>query len=218
MADVFVRHSIACIVEGDGEETAVPLLVARVARLLDPPAYINAFVSQRISRGRLVKQPHLEKAIEFAARAIGRQGAILVLIDADDDCPATLGPTMLQWASAARIDIPIAVVLAKREFEAWFLASAASLQGQYGSPPDLQPPPDPEGIRDAKGWIGKRMPHGQPYREVLHQVAFTKTFDLTLARAADSFDKFQRDIALLIARLRQGQTSVRSTTGFPLLT
>ena len=42
------------------------------------------------------------------------------------------------------------VFLAKKEFEAWFLAAAESLRGQQGLPLDLTSPHYPENIRGAK--------------------------------------------------------------------
>ena len=106
---------IACIVEGDGEEAAMPLLVRRIARDMEPLALVEPFLSQRIPKSRLVgKPPYLENAIEFAARGAGTSGAILLVVDADDDCPAAVGPALLQRARKARADVPSAVVLAKR--------------------------------------------------------------------------------------------------------
>ena len=86
------------------------------------------------------------------------------------------------------------MVLAKTEYEAWFLAAAASLEiGEHSEPPE-----DPEAVRDAKGWLSARMPPGHAYRETIHQASFSATFDLDLARAAPSFDKLWRDVGSLI--------------------
>jgi len=127
----------------------------------------------------------------------------VVIIDCDWDagCPATDGPALFKRAVAARGDIPIAVVLAKSEFEAWFLAGAESLRGKGGLSADLEPPPDPESIRGAKEWLSKRMPRGQGYSETEHQPAFTALFDLNAARRADSFDKCFRDIERILRQL-----------------
>ena len=89
---------------------------------------------------KVVKKGELERAVELAARKIGGQGAIFILLDSDDDCPAQLGPALLCRALEVRSDLPIAVVLAKHEFEAWFLAAAESLRGYKGLKNDLAPP------------------------------------------------------------------------------
>ncbi len=195
---------IACIVEGAGEAEAVPELVRRIAHHLEPPVTVDPVLSQRISRSRLAgKPPYLERAIEFAARRAGSGGAILLVLDADDDCPKTLAPSLLERARAVRGDMRVAVVLAKCEYEAWFLAAASSLRGQHGLAADLVPPAEPEAVRDAKGWLTRHMPIGAPYKETLHQLQLTRYFDLALARSAGSFDKLWRDIQVLVGAVNQ---------------
>src|SRR5262249_13748344 len=117
---------IACIVEGDGEVEALPILIRRIAERMDPSLAIHVRRPSRFPRSQLVRAGGVERAVELAARQVGRQGGVLVLIDSDDDCPAELGPQLLDRARKARSDLPIGVVLAKREFEGWFLASAKS--------------------------------------------------------------------------------------------
>jgi hypothetical protein len=124
---------------------------------------------------------------------------VFVLIDADDDCPATLGPSLQARAQAARPDVPVSVVLAKSEFEAWFLASAVSLRGKRDLPDDMHPPADPEGIRDAKGWLSRQMPDGRVYVETVDQGKLVKDLDVGLARTADSFDKCYREVDALLS-------------------
>ena len=86
-------------------------------------------------------------------------------------------------------------MLAKAEYEAWFLAAAASIAGQRGLPEDLMPPADPEGIRGAKGWLKERRTDGLSYGETIDQPALTAVFDLDQARAgAPSFDKLWREV------------------------
>ena len=87
---------------------------------------------------------------------------------------------------------PIGVVACEREFEAWFLAAATSLRGARGLPLDLEPPAEPEKIRNAKRWLDERMPTG--YSETADQPAFTAQFSLEEARRASSFDKLWREL------------------------
>ncbi|HEY7066266.1 MAG TPA: hypothetical protein VII06_32640 [Chloroflexota bacterium] len=145
-----------------------------------------------------MKAGELERAVELAARKIRGDGGILVLIDSDDDCPAQLGPELLYRACLVRSELAIAVVLAKYEYEAWFLAAAESLRGVRGLSPTLIAPPQPEGIRDAKGWLTAHMATGDNCVETLHQAALTARFDLKMARRADSFDKCYRDVVTLL--------------------
>jgi hypothetical protein len=193
--------NIACIVEGHGEREAAPLLVRRVAAEIDPQLIVNVTTTLRVPKSRLLKPGEMERTVDLAARTLNGPGAVWVLIDGDEDCPAELGPTLLQRACQARSDVPIAVVIAKCEFEAWFLAAAASLRGQRGLSTTVEPPPEPEAVHDAKGWLAERMASGH-YSETRDQPAFAAQFDLHLARRADSFDKCYRDLVRLLTGSR----------------
>ncbi|HLK55975.1 MAG TPA: DUF4276 family protein [Chthonomonadaceae bacterium] len=196
------RVSIASIVEGDGEVEAVPVLLRRLVQEIDPTLYVLHFPEPiRISRAKIVKEGELERYLTLAAGKISPKGAILILLDADENCPATLAPQLLQRALAARSDLPISVVLAKQEYEAWFLAAAESLRNQQGLSTTLEPPPDPEGIRGAKEWLRKHMEGSRTYRETVDQKALTYLFDLQTARQAPSFDKMYREIQRLLDEL-----------------
>lgn len=193
---------VACIVEGHGDVDAVPVLLRRLANALDPLLPVQVEQPIRVTKDKLLKSGELERAVELAARKIGGAGAILILLDSDEHCPAELGPDLLKRASAARSDVSIAVVLAKQEFEAWFLAAAESLRGRRGLRDDLEPPADPEGIRGAKEWLTAHMAGGQHYVETLDQPALAAVFDLEAARSADSFDKCWRELDRLITEQR----------------
>ncbi len=121
---------VSCVVEGHGEREAVPALVRRIAQRHNVVASVSQPI--RVHRSKVVKEDELRRAVTLAAMRLAGRGGVLVLIDADDDCPAELGPKMLAWAVSTRSDIPVAVVLAKTEFEAWFLAAAASIAGRRG--------------------------------------------------------------------------------------
>ncbi|MFF4987542.1 DUF4276 family protein [Streptosporangium saharense] len=190
--------TIASIVEGDGEVSALPVLLRRIAGALScwdvriPPP-------RRVPRSRLVARGGVENAVLQASYQLTGAGGILLLIDSDDDCPATLGPELLRRAREARGDREISVVLACREFEAWFLAAAESLSGHRGLADPLLPPPNPEGIRGAKEWLSARKSDGTRYRETVDQAALAALFDMEQARkAAPSFDKFWRDVERLL--------------------
>ena len=193
---------IGCIVEGHGDDNAVPVVVQRVARTEVPATLVIAETLVRRDRGLLVQRDRLVMDIEFVARRLVGQGGILIVLDADDDCPARLGPQMQDWAQNSRPDLPIAVVLAAREFESWFLASAESLRGHSDLPDSLENHPRPEGVRDAKGWLSSQMPRRRSYSPSADQPALARVFDLELARArSDSFDKCYREITRLLHAL-----------------
>ena len=199
---------IGCIVEGESEVETVPLLIRRIAANLYPDLVIETPRPIRVHRNQVVQADRFEQRVELAAQRIGGQGAIFIILDVDDACPAQLGPELLNQASQTRSDLPIAVVLAKYEFEAWFLASAESLRGQRGLRDNIQSPNDPETIRGAKEWLSHRMENSRTYRETQDQPALTALFDIEQARQADSFDKCYREIVRLLRELQKsnGQT------------
>lgn len=190
---------IACIVEGHGEVEAVPILIRRLSQKIAPEVRVEIQKPIRVSRSNLVIVDELRKYVELAARQVDDAGGILVLLDSDDDLPCVLGPKLLAAVNAVRPDRKIGVVVAHREYEAWFLAAAESLRGRRGLAPDLVSPPDPEAIRDAKGWLTKHNVEGRSYKETLDQPALTAVFDIVRARNASSFDKLYRDVERLLA-------------------
>lgn len=190
-------RKLGVIVEGQGDALALPWLLRRLGREVAPGVGLEIVGPFRLPRGKIVKEDELKRHVALLAEQASPGGSILVLCDADKDCPAKLGPSLLRWAREARSDRPCAAVLAKFEFEAWFLAAARSLAGHHGLPEDLEPPPNPEVVRDAKGWLSDKM--GRPYSETAHQAEFCKLMDLEQARAAPSFEKLRRDLARLLA-------------------
>ena len=195
---------IGCIVEGRGDVAAVPVLIRRIAAECYPELAIDMPRPIRADRNQVVQPNELEQEVKLAAQKISGQGAIFIILDSDEDCPAELGPILLHRALQVCPNLPIAVVLAKHEFEAWFLAAAESLRGRRGLRNDLNSPDNPEAIRGAKEWLRQRMQSGRTYRETRDQPAFTALFDLEQARNANSFDKCYRDIVRLLGELRDG--------------
>jgi hypothetical protein len=183
---------LGIVVEGEGDVQAVPVVVRR---LLTRQGLTQLDIPRpfRLTKGKMLKQAELERAVELMARRTAPDGALLVLLDADTDCPAEIGPRLLAWVKRARGDRRASVVVARHEFEAWFLAAAKSLRGHRGLPADLQPPHDAEAVRDPKGWLASKMPNG--YSETLDQAALAAIFDLASAEVLPSFAKLVRDLA-----------------------
>lgn len=188
---------IVAIVEGHGEVKALPILLRRIGEAQEPAEYVEVAQPIRVKRQKVLKSGELERAVKLASLQTSPGDGILILLDADLDCPKELAPRILDRSRAAREDRRFRVVLAKTEFEAWFLAAARSLAGQRGLDEDLEPPPDPEAIRDPKKWLSRKMPRNRAYRETLDQPALAAILDLDAARTAPSFDKLWRDVASL---------------------
>ena len=94
------------------------------------------------------------------------------------------------------------LALARREYEAWFLAAIESLRGKRRIRPDAAYAADPEAIRDAKGTLSRFMPARTPYRETTDQPALSAQFDLGLAyQRASSFRKLVRELCRILREL-----------------
>ena len=147
---------VACIVEGQGDFNAAPVLLKRLVKFVNPDVYADVSPF-RVTRSKLVLPGELERAVERAGRGLRLPGGVLIVIDSDDDCPKELAPVLLDRATrAAGGRWPVGVVLAKREFESWFIAAADSIAGHSGLDPSLSAPADPESIRGAKEWLRKK--------------------------------------------------------------
>jgi hypothetical protein len=186
---------LACIIEGQGEVYAFPRLCDRILREhLQATEWLVNERAMRYPRGQLVdgKQPsprrycrkqEVERVVRLAQRS-ERANAVVMLCDADDDCPAAWGPD----ASAVITSIlPGGAVMASREYESWLLWSRSD---EERSRVGLT---SPEQIRDAKGALSRFV---QNYRPTAHQLEETRRLDIVHVRArSDSFDKLVRTLA-----------------------
>jgi hypothetical protein len=200
---------VAPVIEGHTEVACIERLLHRVWNdLLAAPARLQVLPATRGHRSSLVRDSHPELAQKVAEGQIklasqlrrdptGR-GLLLLLLDADEDCPATLGPELLTRARAARGDMDIACVLPKRELENWFKAAAASLAGVGGLPDDLVVPPDPE-VGSGDTWLTQQMQkrdRRRKYTKPADALELAKSMDLQQCRDnSPSFDKLCRDLA-----------------------
>jgi len=189
--------NVALLVEGHGDVAALPLLIRRIAASLPGSPSVQPLRPFRLARGQIVKDKEFERTIRLLSRQSGDGGAVLVLLDGDDDLGCVLGPRLLTRAKeVVGSQQRVGVVVAMREFESWFLASLHSLRGQRGLPVDLQSYASAETVRGAKEKLGALMDKG--YSETLDQPAFAALLDLDEARRAASFDKLVRVVAELL--------------------
>lgn len=167
------RPCIATIVEGHGEVGAVPPLLRSIAGKICGRWDIDVPQPFRLDSGKMSKPDELEKAVRFQAARVGR-GGIIVLRDGDDaDCPVELATEIAPDPSI--VPVPVHVVIAHREFEAWFLAGLESLRAHRAIRDDAVAPAKPERRRDAKALLEQSMT--EAYRETRHQPAFAALLD-----------------------------------------
>jgi len=196
---------LVCVIEGHGELEAVPVLCNRVMRsLLQVDDWFVDEEPVRQPRSKLVDQSApsprrgvhplgMNRALALAAARTPTPAGILVLRDADDDCPAAWGPAVPLTVERGGASVGVHAVMASREFESWLLWGfpAGDRDRVKASDPERSP-------RDAKKAL-QRLVAG--YTPTTHQLAETRRMNLAAAWAAsDSFDKLVRSVAALIGK------------------
>lgn len=168
--------TIVAIVEGHGEVAALPILLRRLSGWFAPKVPVHISAPIRVRKDRFLNNgDEFNRMLQLAANKCGNDGWILVLLDADDDCPKELGRLIRDRAALVVPNQRLATVIANREFEAWFLAAATSLARHLGV--ELRDIPDPELPRNAKGWVQQNLMRGS-YGETTDQARLAAVMDL----------------------------------------
>jgi len=90
---------VVAIVEGAGEVAALPVLLRRLTDWKTPGTYVDVATPIRVRRDRFLnREEEFARHMLLAAAKCGDDGWILVVLDADDDCPAELAPAILNRA------------------------------------------------------------------------------------------------------------------------
>ena len=171
--------TVVPVVEGHGDAAAVPVLLRRLVDAAKAWNEVQIDQPIRCNRSQLVKEVELKKRVRLA-RLRDNCSAVLIIFDSDDDCPVELAAQVREWAVESAGPM-CEVVLAKREYEAWFLATVESLRTHHSVRSDAQSHPDPESPRGAKA-ILEAMMHIS-YSERTHQPAFSAMFCMAAAYA-----------------------------------
>lgn len=153
----------------------------------------------RVPWGTLVNAPgELERYSEMAIKECGPTAKLIVVLDADDSCPAELGTQLLQRIQSRFPDNPSSVIVANREYETWFIASSESIAHHVGSDATFQIPSNIEEIRNPKEWLERNVLNRR-YKETGDQAAFSSAIDVSLARSrSQSFNRFCREVERLL--------------------
>lgn len=209
-------YKIAAIVEGRGEQGnedepgAVSVLLRRwfnfrhFHNLETEDQSIRAPVSALKHSYDPKARLGIEHYIETALRTMHPDG-IIVIFDADDDCPKDLAPLLLARAKATYPHVPIGIVMANREYEAWMLGMLPKLR-QMGKlkrgARKKSYPYSVEKIRDCKGELSRLLPF--TYRPTLHQAEFSGylPFSPAMRRKSRSFRKLLDTLERLAKEVR----------------
>lgn len=172
---------IVPIVEGPGEVSAVPTLLWKI--LIELGRYDVQIAQPKNAHGcgNLTKPGGLEKFVAYSWREPDC-GAVLILMDADEECPKELAEAFVERIRIMGAKHPVIIIFANCEYEAWFLASLETVCATLGLPVGLAYPGDAETKVGVKGWLSDQLPSGQAYKETIDQAAMTGVIDLALAR------------------------------------
>jgi len=166
---------IQLIVEGHSEAECLNSLVIRylqkqgVYDVIPTRAPINTKGCSKL-KVEYQKQRHLGIEYFVSMASQKRPDAILILLDADDECferrrnnKSALGPCLLKRAANHSRDIPVRVAVANRQFEAWLVAGWPDIASQIDMPhPDRIARHDWENAEIRAGHGEKIMPHLMP--------------------------------------------------------
>ena len=168
--------------EGPGDKDAVPELLRRI--LWERLDRYDVLASQAIAaNGKPNLIRNLKRFLRYAV--IKRCDAILVVLDADRDCPRNLALNLAVEASALNLNVPVAIVCCRHEYETWFICNLTDTNGdgirnRLALSSSLTGPTDVETLSGAKQWLTHHMPGDRIYKETSDQVNLTHQIDLTL--------------------------------------
>lgn len=195
------RILVAPIVEGHGDADAVRVLIQKIWTYIGGE-HAEILRPNRQPRTRLLQsdQEHLANAINFAATKLTHSSfpghkAILILLDAEDDCAkhGSLGPLITKRAKEIRNDLDIFCVIANTMYETWFVASMDSLDNYFTLDDNKTKPSDPEGERRGKKWV--KQYYKKTYSPSIDQAKLSSGIDVSECRKkSKSFDKFCREL------------------------
>ena len=189
---MMVPPRIISIVEGPGDKAAVPVLLRRV--LWERLGRYDVLVSKAIAaKGK----PNLTRKLTQFLRYAILEGceAILIVLDADRDCPRDLAFNLAQEAFQLNLDVPVAIACANHEYETWFICSLTDTNGQgirdrLGLADSVTAPGLVEEVSGAKAWLDSHMPRDRAYKETFDQEHLT--YHIDLSRAHDRSRSFRR--------------------------
>lgn len=202
--------SIVPVVEGPGDRFAVPRLLHRVLRHFN---WCDIQVREPITangKPNLLKK--YEKFLKYASREPSCAG-ILVLLDADDECPVKELHKLTERTQALNLQQSVRIVYANREYETWILASMDSEQGggiraRLGIDGSESYQGDVDSIH-AKSWLKGKMPRGRSYKETSDQRSLTAFIDIEhTRRRSRSFRRFCHAVEELVCGIESVKAAV----------
>lgn len=199
---------IAPVVEGQTEQGCLERLLQRTwTELLGRTERLQVLEPFRGPRDKLIHSPSdliktieqsLQKLYAKAKRDPGARKLLLLLLDAEGDCPAALAPRLLESArEIAPADVEVACVMPKQMLENWIVAGASTLGGINNLPNPL-PVRDQFEERSGAAWLDEQlrsMSKTRKYKKVIDAKEFINCIDLNECRTnSPSYDKLCREL------------------------
>lgn len=193
-----MRQRLLPIVEGEGDERAVPVLLRKI---LEHHGHYEIQVLKPQRRGELPKVKANFR--RFFETAILEDAAVLCVLDFD--CEGCIDvnseeQALRDLAQNIRPGYPFDACFIVKEFESLFLCDSLTTQSIL---PAIAAgtvfPANPESVRDAKGWLSSAQPKGMAYKPTTHQAKITSQLNLEhLAQHSPSFQRLTRAILNII--------------------
>jgi len=189
--------AIQLIVEGDGDEHAMPVLVRRI---LHDHGHYHIQLPKPHKRGELHKVK--SRFRDYLETAILEGHPVLCVLDFDcETCVDVLAEerALVDQALLLRPDHPFAACFLVKEYESLFLTDTDCIRHHF---PQIKKdhvfPSAPETVRDAKGEISRALPTGYAYKPTVHQAKLSAAINLTLLRQhSPSFHRLEQAVLQL---------------------
>jgi hypothetical protein len=204
---------ISIIVEGQTEVDSIERLLQRIwNEILHVPYRLQVLPASRAPHASLIQtdgemlpakvQEARLKLERYLSHGLPASGCVLLLLDADRNCPAELGP---QLALAMTSDHPPEIrsfcVLAKRMFENWIIAGAGTLAKVNGLPEAIPERDKPEDLSGA-AWLESQLrsvKSNRKYKKTEDAKVFVKAMDIVECQAKSrSFERLVRKLSQLV--------------------
>lgn len=202
-----MMYKIVPIVEGEGDVKAFPILLRKlIHEKFDRYDFEVMQPLNTHTKFNIVKQRGLEKFVQHAENKLecdktSEYGGIVILLDADKDCPKKLA---IGLAKRISTKYPTVVVVANKDYEAWFLPFISTMAGQKISgrlliKAGLSSIETTDGQK-GKSWIEANDDLSSPYNEPDDQPPLTELIDISNAalKKMRSFKRLEDAIEELI--------------------
>lgn len=175
------------IVEGQGDERATPVLIRNLFHNRFHYFEIEVLHPYRLPKGKMKIAnewpPVLSLAVERLndrASAAGDKALLLVMCDADDDCPVELKSTIEEYLVGGAGNITVEFVAPSPEYETWFLSAAQSYINHADCVDEILVIPNFNEIRGAKEYFERNILRpNRYYSETVDQAKFSSILDFS---------------------------------------